>query len=62
MQLRPQDEAHFFSAYLWGTYQTAPRSAVVVFDRIVQEAGSVTGVDFHFIVAEEFHISYEVIA
>lgn len=61
LQLHPGDDAHFFGAHLWGTYQTAPRDAVVIFDRIVRENGSVTAVDFHFIVAEEFAISYEVV-
>lgn len=61
LQLRPADEAHFFGAQLWGAYQTAPRDAVVIFDRITRENGTVTAVDFHFIVAEEFALSYEVV-
>ncbi len=61
LQLNQHDPDHFFGAHLWGTYQTAPRDAVVVFDRIVRENGTVTAVDFHFIVAKEFAVSYEVV-
>lgn len=61
LQLHSADPAHFFGAHLWGAYQTAPRDAVVIFDRIARQDGVVTAVDFHFIVAEEFALSYEVV-
>ncbi len=61
LQLNQHDPDHFFGAHLWGTYQTAPHTAVVVFDKIAREGSTVSAVDFHFITREEFRLSYEVV-
>ena len=62
-ELLQWDRKTGFGAALWGTWQTAGPDAVIVFDRVVTgKDGSVREVEFHFVAAEEFDRSYEVLS
>ena len=52
-----------FGAKLWGTWQTASSDAVIIFDEVhTDDDGQIQQVEFHFIAAEEFITTYEVIS
>lgn len=51
-----------FSAFLWGTMQTAAEDAVIVLDAVTYAPdGTLTGVDFHFVAADEFDKTYDIL-
>lgn len=59
LRIDKDDPERFFSAFLWGAEQTAPQDAVVIFDSVTRDGnGTVTAVEFHFIVREEFNAAY----
>ena len=59
------NEAHpkrFFSAVLWGTPESAPRDAVLVFYELSYGAdGAVTDAVFNFVVQSEFRDTYRIL-
>ncbi len=62
LQIQPGEQAHYFSAFLWGAQLYAARNAVVIFDRVqLDAAGAVAQVDFHFIAWDEFEKTYTVL-
>ena len=51
-----------FRAELWGTMQSAGPDAIVILDRVDRSsAGSPENVEFHFVAAEEFPVSYDIL-
>lgn len=51
-----------FRAVLWDTVQTAAPDAVLILDQVERDAeGCIQKVDFHFVAAEEFERTYEVL-
>ena len=55
--------AEGFEAELWGTRQTAGPDAVVVLNRVETDSqGRIRAVDFHFVDADEFSRTYEVLS
>lgn len=51
-----------FSAFLWGTMQNAAEDAVIVFNSVTRAPdGTLTGVDFHFVAADEFGKTYDIL-
>ena len=55
-------QEHTFSAFLWGTMQTANEDAVIVLDAVdCTPDGTVTKVEFHFIAADEFEKVYDIL-
>ncbi len=52
-----------FGAQLWGTWQTAAPNALIVFDAVkTDHNGNILHVDFHFVAADEFENTYEVLS
>lgn len=51
-----------FSAFLWGTMQTAAEDAVIVIDAVSHAPdGTLAGVDFHFVAVDEFDKTYDIL-
>ena len=51
-----------FGAHLWGAWQTAGADAVIVLDQVQADAmGELRQVEFHFVAAEEFAVTYEIL-
>ena len=62
LQIHPENPQHYFSAKLWGTEETAPQDAVVVFYSVEwDETNAIREIDYNFVVREEFERTYEVI-
>ena len=60
--LSRDDFAHAFSAPLWGTIESAPGDAVLVFYSITySEDHTVTDADYNFVVRQEFDKSYQIL-
>lgn len=60
--IRSDDFAHTFTAPLWGTVESAPGDAVIVFYSIdYAEDGSITDADYAFVVREEFEKNYRIL-
>lgn len=52
-----------FSAFLWGTMQTVTDDAVIVLDAVIGAPdGTFSSVEFHFVAAEEFAKTYNIIS
>lgn len=61
--IRPDDFEHTFTAPLWGTVESAPGDAIVVFYSIsYAKDGAVADADFSFVVREEFEKSYNILS
>ena len=59
--LDPAHPDRFFSAPLWGTLESAPRDAVLVFYRVERDGeGRVTDAEYNFVARPEFRRSYRV--
>ena len=62
LSVHPEDRKHCFSAFLWGTMETAPADAVIVFYHVGKTPeGTVSAVDFNFVDAEYFRTHYRII-
>ncbi len=59
--LNDQDLQHYFKAFLWGEWLTAPCDATVVFYSVTREDGVVTKIDFNFVIKSEVESNYVVI-
>lgn len=61
LTLKPQDPAHFFNAFLWGTDLSAAADATLVFYSVDRDAfGAITEISFNFVAKPEFEASYSV--
>lgn len=61
--LHEDDPAHFFSASLWGTEETAAKDAVLVFYRIQRDdSGNILKVEFNFVERSEFDQTYRIVS
>ena len=59
LTLHPEDPRHYYSARLWGTEETAPDTAVLVFYRVERSPdGELSAIDFNFVVESEFLRTY----
>lgn len=59
--IKKDDDAHYFTAPLWGTIESAPKTAVIIFYSIVRnDTGEIIDADFNFVSEEEFIKNYEV--
>ncbi|MDO5133637.1 MAG: hypothetical protein Q4D81_11765 [Eubacteriales bacterium] len=62
LTIHPGDSSRYFSAPLWGTVESAPADAVIIFYSITHdESGNITDADFNFVVREEFEKLYNVL-
>ena len=60
--LAEADEAHYFTAPLWGTVASAAKDSVVIFYSIERDAdGKITDAEFNFVVREAFDSTYDVV-
>ena len=62
LQVHPGDPERYFTAELWGTEETAPSDAAILFysvDRDPEER--ITGIEFNFVVKEYLDANYTVI-
>ena len=63
LRVHPEDPEHYYSASLWGTEETAPRSSVIVFYSVDRNAeGEITHIDFNFVEREEFRRTYTILS
>jgi hypothetical protein len=59
LEYRPAQAEQAFRAFLFGTWQTAPADAVIIFDAVRYDAdGQLDRVDFHFVARDEFEKTY----
>ena len=59
LEYRPAQAEQAFRAFLFGTWQTAPADAVIIFDAVRYDAdGQLDRVDFHFVAQDEFEKTY----
>ena len=62
LRIDPEDPARTFSAFLWGTEQTAARDAVIIITATERSAGGqITDVSFHMVAGEEFRKTYDIL-
>jgi len=62
LHINTDDTGRCFSAELWGSTETAPSDAVIVFYEVARdEEGQITDVDFNFVDREYFENNYRVI-
>ena len=56
------DAATGFGAELWDTWQTADSDAIIIFDQVQTDStGKILQVDFHFVAADEFSVTYDIL-
>lgn len=61
--LNADDPAHYFTAPLWGTLESAARDAVLVFYSIQRdETGRITDADFNFVARNIFDQDYDILS
>ena len=62
LSIRPENPEHCFSASLWGTVETAPADAVIVFYSVERDTeGKISSVTFNFVDAGYFSTHYRII-
>lgn len=62
LHIHPEDAQRYFSAFLWGTQETAAQTAVIVFYEIERDAGgAIRDIDFNFVERSEFERTYELL-
>ncbi len=60
--IHEEDEAHYFSAELWGTLERTPKDSIIVFYSTERDEHSeITNVDFNFVARDEFEKTYDVV-
>lgn len=61
--LHKDDPAHFFSAHLWGTEETAAKDDIIIFYLVQRdEQGSILKIDFNFVEKKEFDKTYCIVS
>lgn len=62
LKINKDDPEHYFSAELWGTMETAPSNAIIVFYSVNRDdTGKITSITFNFVDAEYFKGNYKII-
>lgn len=62
LKINKDDPQKYFSALLWGTMETAPDNAVIVFYAVNRdEDGKITSIRFNFVDADYFKANYKLI-
>ena len=62
LTIHSEDPVKYYSAYLWGTMETAPDDAVIVFYAVNRdEDGNIGSVTFNFVDADYFKDHYKII-
>ena len=62
LTMNPDNYDRFFSAPLWGTIESAPADAVIIFYSITRDMdGNIIDADFNFVVQEEFEKLYDIL-
>ena len=62
LTLKPEDEAHYFNAFLWGAPLSSPiDSALVMYAVDRDEQGSIIDISFNFVARSEFDRTYEMV-
>ncbi len=60
LQMNPADPDHYFIAPLWGTVESAPADAIVIFYSVERNGDQIKDISFNFVVREEFERTYSV--
>lgn len=61
--LHNHDPAHFYSAHLWGTEETAAKDDVIIFYSVQRdEKGGILKIDFNFVEKKEFDKTYHIVS
>ena len=62
LKINTEDPEHYFSAFLWGTMETAPSDAIIVFYSINRnDSGTISSITFNFVDAGYFKDNYNII-
>lgn len=62
LTLKPEDPAHYFNAFLWGSDLSAASDATLLFYGVNRDAsGTITAIDFNFVAKAEFDANYTVV-
>ena len=62
LSLHPETPERYYSAFVWGTQETAPSDAVLAFYHVERDPeGTITGIEFNFIVRDYFEKYYRVL-
>ena len=62
LNMNAEDPAHFFTAPLWGTMESASKDAVVIFYHVTYSIdGGIQDIDFNFVERNEFNSTYELL-
>ena len=62
LSLHPETPERYYSAFVWGTQETAPSDAVLAFYHVDRDPeGIITGIEFNFIVRDYFEKYYRVL-
>ena len=57
--IHPENPQQYFSAFLWGTEETAPSDAVIVFFHVERNPeGNISDIEFNFVVRDYFDTHY----
>lgn len=62
LQIHPENPDRYFSAFLWGTLETAARDAVIVIHHAKKnDRGEIVTVDFNFVAKPAFDSTYTIL-
>lgn len=62
LTITPEDPQKTFSAFLWGTQQSAARDGVLILSRVDYTAGGeIADIAFHMVAGEEFYKTYDIL-
>ena len=62
MTLKPEDPAHYFNAFLWGSDLSAARDATLLFYGVDRDSsGVITDINFNFVAKPEFDSCYTIL-
>lgn len=63
LKINTSDPAHYFSASLWGTIETAAKNAVIIIHHVEKNnENEIISVNFNFVAREEFDKTYRVLS
>jgi len=62
LTLKPEDPAHYFNAFLWGTDESAASDATLIFHSVDRDAeGRIIDASFNFVAKREFDDCYTIL-
>ena len=62
LRICPENPQRCFSAFIWGTIETAPADAIIIFYDVVRNPeGIITSIDFNFVNSSYFDTHYQVL-